>query len=153
MDFISVTENKFDLFSAKNIQQVLYLAQGTIGFYDFKWLDTSQISIYDFGQDFYTYIAAGKDVNSLINDNNQGDIFECWIVQSRSYTETTWSINSLDLILGLVGGITSIIWGCLGIIIAPYEDFKFQNSVAGSMYPTSPQKDEDEREHDNSSEA
>jgi len=65
-------------------------------------------------------------------------------VQSRSFTETTWSVNSLDLILGLVGGITAIIWSFLGIIIGPYEDFKFQNSVAGSIYPTSPQKDEDE---------
>jgi hypothetical protein len=69
------------------------------------------------------------------------------------YLETTWSINSLDLILGLVGGFTSIIWSFLGLLIAPYEDFKFQNSVAGNIYPTSPQKDEDEREHDNAAEA
>ena len=39
------------------------------------------------------------------------------------------------------------------MIVAPYEEFKFTNSVASNLYPTSPQKDEDEREHDNSAEA
>ena len=48
------------------------------------------------------------------------------------------------MILGLVGGFTSLIWSCLAMVITPYEDFKFQNSLVGSVYPTSPQKDEDE---------
>jgi len=39
------------------------------------------------------------------------------------------------------------------MIMAPYEDFKFQNSLAGAVYPTSPQKDEDEADHDNAAEA
>ena len=30
------------------------------------------------------------------------------------------------------------------MIITPYESFKFNNSLAGSVYPTSPQPDEDE---------
>ena len=65
-------------------------------------------------------------------------------MQSREFTTIDWSINSLDLILGLVGGFTAMIWASLGFVIQPYEDFKFNNSLVGSIYPTSPQRDEDE---------
>ena len=58
--------------------------------------------------------------------------------------QVIWAITSLDLILGLVGGFTSIIWLLLSIVIGPYEDFRFNNSLIGSIYPTSPQRDEDE---------
>ena len=64
-----------------------------------------------------------------------------------------WAITSLDLILGLVGGFTAIIWLLLGIIIGPYEEFKFNNSLIGSIYPTSPQRDEDEPPIDNRKDA
>ena len=64
-----------------------------------------------------------------------------------------WSIVSLDLILGLVGGFTSIIWGTLAMVLAPYEDFKFNSSLAGSMYPTSPQPDAEEPPVDSRNEA
>ena len=75
------------------------------------------------------------------------------LVQSRQQIEVTWSIYSLDLVLGLVGGFTSIIWSFLGLIIAPYEDFRFNNSLIGSIYPTSPQRDEDEPPIENRQEA
>lgn len=75
------------------------------------------------------------------------------MVQSTKQTQITWSIVSLDLILGLVGGITSIIWATLGLILAPYEEFRFNLSLAGSVYPTSPQKDEDEAPIDSRKEA
>ena len=73
--------------------------------------------------------------------------------QSRKKIKTTWSIVSLDLILGLVGGITSIVWVTLGLLLSPYEEFKFNASLAGSVYPTSPQKDEDEAPVDSRQEA
>ena len=89
----------------------------------------------------------------LNNFQNTKPIFVAEIVQSRKQNEVTWSINSLYLILGLVGGFTSIIWGFLGMVITPYEDFKFNNSLIGSIYPTSPQRDEDEPPIDNRKEA
>ena len=71
-------------------------------------------------------------------------------MQSRQQIEVTWSIISLDLILGLVGGFTSIIWSFLGLIITPYEDFRFNNSLIGSIYPTSPKRDKKEPPIENS---
>ena len=89
----------------------------------------------------------------LNNFNNDDSFFISQIVQARKQVQVTWSINSLDLILGLVGGFTSIIFSFLAMIIAPYEDFKFNNSLIGSVYPTSPQRDEDEPPIDNRKEA
>ena len=76
-----------------------------------------------------------------------------FLVQSRAQQQITWAISSLDLILGLVGGFTAIIWSSLAFAIGPYEEFKFNNSVVGSIYPTSPQRDEDEPPIDNSKDA
>ena len=58
--------------------------------------------------------------------------------------ETEWTIDSIDVILGLVGGVSGIIWTTLAMILAPYEAFKFNNSVIGMVYATAPQHDEKE---------
>ena len=52
--------------------------------------------------------------------------------------QQTWAYNSLDLILGLVGGFTAMIWATLAFFLVSYEEFKFQNSLVGSIYPLSP---------------
>ena len=52
--------------------------------------------------------------------------------------ETEWTIDSIDVILGLVGGVSGIIWTTLAMILAPYEAFKFNNSVIGMVYATAP---------------
>ena len=41
--------------------------------------------------------------------------------------------------LGVVGGLSGIIWGTLALIFGGYESFKFENSLIGAVYPTSPQ--------------
>ena len=67
-------------------------------------------------------------------------------MQSRKQGQETWAFNSLDLIFGLVGGFTAMIWASLAFCLGGYEEFKFQNSLVGSIYPLSPQRDEDEPE-------
>ena len=52
-------------------------------------------------------------------------MFETFLVQSRAQQNTTWAITSLDMILGLVGGFTAMIWATLAFLIGPYEEFKF----------------------------
>ena len=61
--------------------------------------------------------------------------------QSRVQHNEEWSIQSIDLVLGLVGGLYGIIWGTLLILMENYETFKLENSLIGSIYPTSPQSD------------
>ena len=58
--------------------------------------------------------------------------------QSRAQISYTWSVDSLDLVLGLVGGLAGVIWPVLEIVFGGYESFRFENSLIGSVYPTSP---------------
>lgn len=59
--------------------------------------------------------------------------------QSRVQNQFTWSINSLDLVLGLVGGLAGVVYPALFLVFGGYENFKFENSLISSIYPTSPQ--------------
>ena len=49
-----------------------------------------------------------------------------------------WNVDSLDIVLGLVGGLSGIVWGTLFLVFGGYESFKFENSLIGGIYPTSP---------------
>ena len=54
--------------------------------------------------------------------------------QSREFTESEISVDSVDLILGLLGGYTAILWGVSEYFMSGYSDFKFFNSLIGSVY-------------------
>ena len=56
-------------------------------------------------------------------------------------------MQSLDIVLGLVGGLSGIIWSVLALILGTYETFKLENSLIGAVFPTSPDMDQD-LEHD-----
>lgn len=121
--------------------------------YDFPLLDTSQVSVIDLSKHFTTYDLDYYSTTSIDNDMNDSMLLKLDILQSRLNTERQFARYSLDLILGLVGGFVSIIWGVLGYMINPYETFMFLNSLIGNMYPTSPQPDEDEQPISSSVEA
>ena len=54
-----------------------------------------------------------------------------------------WTVQSLDLVLGLVGGFSSIVWAALLIIFGHYEEFKLNNSVIRTIYSTRPHNNND----------
>ena len=90
------------------------------------------------GTDLKEYKIDTQSNNLVHNKKNAQSFFRCKIVQSRKQTQSSWSIHSIDLIFGLVGGFVSLIWMSTEFVIAPFEDFKFQSSLAGSIFPTSP---------------
>ena len=137
MPWITVTEDEFDLKYKNTVRQELYITRNDISFYNFRYLDTSQIATPDLSQKFVDY----KTLDSAIatfRDYTNTKVFYLRIVQAREYTEIIWSIQSIDLILGLVGGFVGVIWTGLALLVGPYEEFKFQTSLVGSVYPVSP---------------
>ena len=52
-------------------------------------------------------------------------------------------IDSLDLVLALVGGLSGILWSGLLLFFGGYELFKLENSLIGAVYPTSPSNDDE----------
>ena len=150
MGFIAMRQDTPFINYGTRAWQTTYMKQNDIDFYTNKWVDTSQISLIDFSEHVNQYLvnASYQGVQLAADEGTIVDIYTSFIVQSKSYVKSTWSIQSLDLILGLVGGISSIIWSIFGMAISPYEAFKFQASLIGSIYPTSPQPDDDGQDED-----
>ena len=73
-------------------------------------------------------------------------------VQSKVQYEEAWQIQSLDAVLGLVGGFVGLIWGTLSFFLGGYETFKLHNSLISAIYPTSPQGRESDEDEDSPNE-
>lgn len=72
-----------------------------------------------------------------VSDSDTAVVIISW-KQGRRINEYTWSINSLDLVLGVIGGLSGIVWATLAMVFGGYESFKYQNSLIGAVYPTAP---------------
>ena len=59
-------------------------------------------------------------------------------VQARQVYTEEWAIQSLDIVLGIVGGFTGLLWSAISTLLGGYESFKFQNTLIGALYRTSP---------------
>ena len=66
------------------------------------------------------------------------------LTQSQKQNNYEWVVNSLDIVLGLVGGLAAVFWSALSYSLGDYEQFKYENSLIGSIYPTIPKKTADE---------
>ena len=48
--------------------------------------------------------------------------------------ETQWTIDSIDLILGFIGGMAGVIWAILAFMLGSYQNFAFENSMIQNFY-------------------
>ena len=105
------------------------------------FFDTSALSIIDLGHQFNNYDVQDRFFESYPPEASSGEVstsvFLNW-KQGRRINEFTWSINSLDLVLGVIGGLSGIVWAVLAMALGGYEAFKYQNSLIGAVYPTAP---------------
>jgi len=122
---------------------VTSVAKDTVSFFPFTWLDTSALTLVSLGEEFTQWNS--DETSSREADNPLNDLphYKIQYIQSRSQTTKEWSIVSLDMVLGLVGGLSGIIWAVLAMIFNSFESFKLENSMIGSIYPTSPQNFDD----------
>mmetsp|Transcript_1272 Transcript_1272/g.1708 ORF Transcript_1272/g.1708 Transcript_1272/m.1708 type:complete len:223 (-) Transcript_1272:408-1076(-) len=94
--------------------------------------------MFDFGESFTFYQVEDTSLNTFAGGG--GTVQVQW-TQSRIQYTNEWAIVSLDNVLGLVGGLSGIIWAVLAMCLGDYETFKFENSLIGAVYPTAPQTD------------
>lgn len=119
--------------------QYVGLQQTQCSFYNNIFFDLSQFGSI-FGQDCETYLI--QDSTSFGYENTRVDspIYTQVLLQSRSYLSTTWSVQSVDIVLGLIGGFVGLIWDLLGVTMGGYESFKFNTSLISEIYSTTEQK-------------
>ena len=117
------------------------ISASQIAFYDNLVLDMSAITIFDMGKSFTNF---GIDQSfhtsypsAAIGSESSASVLIYW-KQGRRVNEFTWAINSLDLVLGVIGGLSGIVWAVFAMILGGYEGFRYQNSLIGAVYPTAP---------------
>ena len=102
-------------------------------------MDTSAISVVDLGYTFENYkIETERKRTTTVGAGYEQLVFRQVLKQSRVLNKQTWAYESLDLVLGLVGGLAGVVWSVLNYLLGDYEQFKYENSLIGKIYPTSP---------------
>ena len=86
-------------------------------------------SIYG-GTDCSTYSTSNDD---LLLDYELGGVDSAlWhlaLYQNQDYKEVEWTVQSIDVLLGIIGGFTGLLWDILGSSLDRYEAFKFGTSL------------------------
>ena len=99
------------------------MKQNECHFYDYLPFDMSQFeAIYD-GIDCSTYRLDGMILAELPLSSEQyltSPLVNNQVVQSRAYDISQWSVVSIDIFLGLMGGFVGIIWSIVQLCIGGY---------------------------------
>ena len=114
------------------------LSQTKVNYYNFYFLDTSAISLIDFSTEFTTYTVERTTPRLIPAEQGVYASYEVRWVQAPEQYHEIWAVESIDIVLGLVGGFSGILWSLLAILFGGYETFKLENSLIGAVYPTSP---------------
>ena len=103
-------------------------------YFDNFFIDLSQFGSF-FGKDCTTYLMTDTQEFGY-RSTYDNPIYSQILVQDRSILQAQWNLDSLDLILGLVGGFIGLVWDSLGYILDGYESFKFSTALISEVYFT-----------------
>ena len=59
-------------------------------------------------------------MQTLKNTGNVDPSFKQWFIQSHVQTYQEYSVVSLDVLLGLVGGLSAVVFGALNLVLGFY---------------------------------
>lgn len=104
-----------------------------INLFDNPILDTSALTYTDYSTKFKTYDTVTMSIASKTNLDYSG--MEYYWRQGSQVQQEQYTVYSLDILLGVVGGLSTIFWGLLQLCFHGYEEFKLQNSLIGQIYP------------------
>ena len=111
-----------------------YLQLTECTYFDSFFIDLSQFGSL-FGKDCTTYLMTDTQAFGYRSSYN-APIYSQILVQDRSILQAQWTLDSLDLILGLVGGFIALVWEWLSYILGGYESFKFSTALISEAYST-----------------
>ena len=122
-DYVSVSNDLVVLQGDKIAYVAKEVAKLDVTYYQNKWLDTSAVSLIDFGQHFTDYSVERQNLQRLLNPNNMYPHCIVTYNQSRKANHMEFSINSLDLVLGVVGGLSAVILTTMQLIFGGFQEF------------------------------
>ena len=122
----------------QDIRMPVYL--NLIKYYGHRWWDTSTFTprLQAFFMDeLETYEIDSINVDSLpLVPDAEGRLtyFRATFTQSRKNITTQWSVDSIDLILGFIGGMSEVIWTILAGAMTSYLNFNFESGMIRNFY-------------------
>lgn len=96
-------------------------------YFNSQWIDLSQFEfIYD-GIDCSTYNTGTVISINEPYENKYGEIplLDLVLSQDRHFNEVEWTVMSVDIVLGIIGGFVGLIWGILTYLLGGYQGFRF----------------------------
>ena len=142
MKFLTLTDELAIIEFETKQTTVYFIEQIKTALFNFKWLDISALQavteLFDisWGKEILTY-KVGKHSHFSVPSPISSEI-NITFKQAKTVHEQEFSIESLDVMLGLIGGYTALLWGVLGYCMNGYEGFKYNNSVIGAIYNAYP---------------
>lgn len=109
--------------------------------YNFRWFDLSQFNgVYD-GEQVSTYNSGLQQTLVSFKNSDRATaalqpVFSQVLFQSRNYEQVQWSVLSMDIILGMIGGFVGLIYLLLTWAIGDYQRFKFTTALISEAYST-----------------
>ena len=132
---ITLTEDIYTMSSDHLIDVYRWISTSYVQFYSFTFIDTTGIAFYDYSTQLTDYEPDGETSRNVVGKKAQ---FRQTYLLRRKQATYEWKVESLDILLGYIGGISSLVWATRAICMGGYENFKFENSLISSIYPTSP---------------
>ena len=108
-----------------------WINKKTLSIFNNLFFDMSPFYWLNAGQQFDVY-EPGK-VESFFRPEGWGE-FIINYRQGRPTEDVKWTVRSLNIVVGLIGGYVALIWMVARFILDGYENFKFANSMVSQIY-------------------
>ena len=101
--------------------QFIGLTKDDCSFFNTKVFDLSQFEAFYNGEDCSTYGITQQAVSKFPTSDEGDPLFISSLIQEKKYTETQWTVQSLDMLLAIIGGLTGLIWDSLSFGLGGYQ--------------------------------
>ena len=140
---ISSSQSLTYLSATSTVNLFSYIAQTSIKVFDNIFIGNSFIPFRGSTKEFQNYSVDEQQRHELTrNPDSLDPVLMVDYFQSRKQMNSEWHVLSLDVVIGIIGGLWAVIWRTLNFVFAGYETFQLQTSLISGLYPTAPNHDQ-----------
>jgi len=109
--------------------------QNTVTTYDNKWIDLSNFGLNTSQRDYKFYSSKFDSYTQYVTQNDTSYGFYGFAVsKNQQKSETTFTVNTFDSFLALVGGYAGIITFLIALVMDGYQEFSYERSLVRILY-------------------
>ena len=116
-----------------------WIQKETLSIFNNLWFDENGIKFFSFANVFTSYYSEQTNPTSITLRNHAPNTFFVSFFQGRNYAMTKWTVRSLNVVLGQLGGYTALVWMVTTFLISGFEAHRFRASLIRSIYLCTPE--------------